>query len=60
VIDIAPVEMAAAEDVVHLIAEIAPADVGFPEVGAEMDGKFQQREESGEEESFFEGCVCSG
>jgi hypothetical protein len=59
VIDIAPVEMLSAEDVVHLVAEVAPPDVGFPEIGAEVNGKFQQREQAGEEECLAEGTAIS-
>ena len=59
VIDVAPVEMAPAEDVVHLVAEVAPADVRLPEIGAEVKGELQQREQGGENERLAERATIS-
>ena len=59
VIDIAPVEMPSAEDVVHLVAEVAPADVRFPQIRAEVESELEQCEEASKQESLSErGILC--
>ena len=40
VVYIAPGEVATADDVVEFVAEVAVADVGFPEIGGDVDGEF--------------------
>ncbi len=51
--------MTAAEDVVHLVAEVAPADVSLPEIGAEVEREFEQCEQARKEESLTEGTTIS-
>ena len=57
VVDVAPVEMLSAKDVVHLVAEISPSDVGFPEIRPEVESELQQCEEASKQESLTERRV---
>ena len=53
VVDVAPGEMAAAGEVVELVAEVAPADVGLPEIADDLDRELEE----GEGEREAEGGV---
>ena len=61
-IDVSPVEMLSAEDVVHLIAEVAPADMRFPEIRSQVKCELEKCKESCEQESLPERaafrCDC--
>jgi hypothetical protein len=61
-IDISPVEMLSAEDVVHFVAEVAPADVRFPEIRSQVKCEFEKCKESCEQEGLPERaalrCDC--
>ncbi len=59
-IDISPVEMLSAEDVVHLIAEVAPADMRFPEICSQVKCELEKCKESCEQEGLPECAACSG
>ena len=56
VVDVAPGEMATAGDVVELVAEVAPADVGLVEVESDVQQDGEDAEEGGE----LEGCAQWG
>src|SRR5215469_2387299 len=65
VIDVAPGEVASAEEVVELVAEVAVADARFPEVGSDVQGELDGGEKKPETQGLakrwidgtHDGCV---
>jgi len=58
VVDVAPSEMAAAHEVVELVAEVADADVALPEGGGDVEQELDGCEGEGEPEGLLKGWVC--
>ena len=48
VINIAPIESLAAEDVIRLISEVSPANVSLPKIRKDMEEKLNQGKHQGE------------
>ena len=57
VVDVAPGEVAAAGNVVELVAEVAVADVALPESAGEVDEQFERAEEEREVDCRAEGIA---
>ena len=57
VVDVAPGEMAAAGDVVELVAEVAVTEVDLPEGGGHVEGELEGGEEEGEADGGTQGRV---